>query len=322
MNADQFYQSRRADWQRLSTLLDRSQANIGQLSPDEVKQMGRLYRAVTSDLAVAQREFPRHQVTTYLNQLVARGHAVLYRSEPLALRQITRFVRVTFPRMFRATWRFQLTAVLLLLVPALLAGLWLNWRIGAADWLLPTAVQSLLPMIEEQELWVDIPVAERPYTSTFIMTNNIRVAVTAFAGGLTAGLLTIYVLLFNGLLLGAVTGVTAHYDVGFELWTFVIGHGVIELTTIYIAGASGLMMGWAIIHPGLHRRRDALTQAARHAVVLIGGCIPLLVIAGIIEGFISPNENIPVAVKWAVGIGTGIVLYAYLLLAGRNAPGE
>lgn len=322
MNADQFYQSRRADWQRLSTLLDRSQANIGQLSPDEVKQMGRLYRAVTSDLAVAQREFPRHQVTTYLNQLVARGHAVLYRSEPLALRQITRFVRVTFPRMFRATWRFQLTAVLLLLVPALLAGLWLNWRIGAADWLLPTAVQSLLPMIEEQELWVDIPVAERPYTSTFIMTNNIRVAVTAFAGGLTAGLLTIYVLLFNGLLLGAVTGVTAHYDVGFELWTFVIGHGVIELTTIYIAGASGLMMGWAIIHPGLHRRRDALTQAARRAVVLIGGCIPLLVIAGIIEGFISPNENIPVAVKWAVGIGTGIVLYAYLLLASRNAPGE
>ncbi|GIK57528.1 MAG: stage II sporulation protein M [Chloroflexi bacterium] len=322
MNADQFYQSRRADWQRLSTLLDRSQANIGQLSPDEVKQMGQLYRAVTSDLAVAQREFPRHQVTTYLNQLVARGHAVLYRSEPLALRQITRFVRVTFPRMFRATWRFQLTAVLLLLVPALLAGLWLNWRIGAADWLLPTAVQSLLPMIEEQELWVDIPVAERPYTSTFIMTNNIRVAVTAFAGGLTAGLLTIYVLLFNGLLLGAVTGVTAHYDVGFELWTFVIGHGVIELTTIYIAGASGLMMGWAIIHPGLHRRRDALTQAARRAVVLIGGCIPLLVIAGIIEGFISPNENIPVAVKWAVGIGTGIVLYAYLLLASRNAPGE
>lgn len=322
MNAEQFYQSRRADWQHLTSLLDRSQSNIGQLSPEEVRLMGQLYRAVTSDLALAQREFPRHQVTIYLNQLVARGHAIIYRSEPLALHKITRFVRVTFPRMFRETWPFQLTAVLLLLVPALLAGLWLNWRVESANWLLPTAVQALIPMIEEQELWVDIPVGERPYTSTFIMTNNIRVAVLAFAGGLTAGLLTIYVLLFNGLLLGAVTGVTAHYDVGFELWTFVIGHGVIELTTIYIAGASGLMMSWAIIHPGLHRRRDALTQAARRAVVLIGGCIPLLVIAGIIEGFISPNENIPVAVKWAVGIGTGIVLYAYLLLAGRNEPGE
>ena len=80
------------------------------------------------------------------------------------------------------------------------------------------------------------------------------------------------------------------------------------------------MMGWAIIHPGLHRRRVALTQAARRAVVLIGGCIPLLVLAGIIEGFISPNENIPAAVKWAVGIGTGIVLYTYLLLAGRAKP--
>jgi uncharacterized membrane protein SpoIIM required for sporulation len=319
MNAEQFYQSRRADWQQLSRLLDRSQANIRQLSPEELKQMGQLYRAVTSDLAVAQREFPRHQVTAYLNQLVARGHAIIYRSEPLAVHKITQFARETFPRTYRETWQFQLAAFLLLMLPALLAGLWLNWRISAADWLMPTAVQNLIPMIENQELWVDIPVAERPYVSTFIMTNNIRVAILAFAGGLTAGLLTMYVLLFNGQLLGAVTGVTAYYDVGFELWTFVIGHGVIELTTIYIAGASGLMMGWAIIHPGLHRRRDALAQAARKAVVLVGGCIPLLIIAGIIEGFISPNEAIPVWVKWAVGLGTGILLYAYLLLAGRRA---
>jgi uncharacterized membrane protein SpoIIM required for sporulation len=175
-------------------------------------------------------------------------------------------------------------------------------------------------MIEDQELWTDIPVAERPFSSSFIMTNNIRVAFLAFAGGVTAGLLTIYILIYNGLMLGGITGLTAHYGVGFDLWTFVIGHGVIELSVIVIAGASGLMMGWAIIHPGLLRRRDALALAARKGVRLIIGSVPLLVIAGLIEGFISPNELIPWPVKWSVGLVSGIVLYSYLFLAGRKRP--
>ena len=106
--------------------------------------------------------------------------------------------------------------------------------------------------------------------------------------------------------------------IGFELWTFVIGHGVIELTVIFIAGGSGLMLGWAILRPGLMRRRDALALAARKAVYLLLGAVPWLVVAGTIEGFISPNEDIPIPVKWAVGIGSGIVLYSYLLFAGRE----
>jgi uncharacterized membrane protein SpoIIM required for sporulation len=279
--------------------------------------VGRLYREVTSDLALAQREFPRHRVAIYLNQLVARGHAVIYRGEPLAWRRLKRYIAYTFPVTFRQNLPFMLTAVLLLLVPALLAGVLTNWQPAAAEWLLPAQVQELIPQIEDQELWTDIPVNERPGASSFIMQNNIRVSFVAFGGGMTAGLLTVYAMIFNGLLLGGLTGLTAHYDVGFALWTFVIGHGVIELTTIFIAGGSGLMIGWAIIHPGLHRRRDAVRVAARQALILILGCVPLLVIAGTIEGFISPNENIPWVAKWAVGLGTGVVLYIYLLLAGR-----
>ena len=141
----------------------------------------------------------------------------------------------------------------------------------------------------------------------------------AFGGGITAGLFSLYILIFNGLLLGGITGLTAHYDVGFELWTFVIGHGVIELSAIFIAGGSGLMLGWAIIQPGLLKRGDAVMLAARKAVRLIIGCVPILIVAGLIEGFISPNENIPWPVKWSVGIVTGVLLYGYLLLAGRHA---
>jgi uncharacterized membrane protein SpoIIM required for sporulation len=127
-------------------------------------------------------------------------------------------------------------------------------------------------------------------------------------------------MIINGLILGGITGLTIHYGIGFELWTFVIGHGVIELSVIMMAGGSGLMLGWAILQPGLLRRRDALALAARRALKLVIGCVPLLIIAGTIEGFLSPAENVPWLVKWLVGIGSGLVMYAYLLLAGRNTP--
>jgi uncharacterized membrane protein SpoIIM required for sporulation len=318
VNAERFYESRRDEWQSLGSLLDRSQNNLRRLTPDEIQELSRLYRAAAADLALAQRDFPQHRVTSYLNQLVARGHAVIYQGEPLALRRLQHFVAAGFPQTFRQTGPFILAAALLLLIPALLAGLVTNWNPEAAHWLLPAQVQELIPLVEEQELWTDIPMEERPYTSSFIMRNNIQVTFLAFGGGMLLGLFTAYIMLLNGLLLGGLTGLTAHYDVGFELWTFVIGHGVVELSVIFIAGGAGLALGWAILRPGLLRRRDALALTARRAVRLIIGCVPLLVIAGLIEGFISPNEGLPWAVKWAVGVGTGLLLYAYLLLAGRE----
>jgi uncharacterized membrane protein SpoIIM required for sporulation len=318
MQADPFYQSRQSDWQALTSLLDRAQNSGAQLSQDEINQLGRLYRAATSDLAVAQRDFPNQRVAAYLNQLVARAHAVIYRGEPLAIQRLIRFVTRGFPRTFRETLPFTLVAALLFIIPAVAAGISTAWQPASAQWLLPVEVQRLIPTIERRELWTDIAVSERPYASSFIMRNNIQVAFLAFGGGMLAGLYTVWIMVFNGLILGGLTGLTAHYGVGFELWTFVIGHGVVELSVIMIAGGSGLMLGWAMLHPGLLRRRDALAIAARKAVRLVIGCVPLLVFAGMIEGFISPAEGLPWPVKWAVGVGSGVLLYGYLLMAGRS----
>jgi uncharacterized membrane protein SpoIIM required for sporulation len=318
MKVEQFYDSRQSDWKKLSDLLSKGQHGVRRLSPQEVDQLGRLYRAVTSDLALAQRDFPQHKVTTYLNQLVGRSHALIYRQEPLAWRRLLHFITKGFPQAYRSIWPFILTAALLFLIPAFLSALIVNDNPESAEWILPAGVQSLIPIVEDRELWIDIPIEERPYTSSFIMQNNIRVSFLAFGAGVLAGVFTAWIMVFNGLMLGGLTGLTAHYDIGFDLWTFVIGHGVVELSVIFIAGGAGLSLGWAIISPGLHRRRDALTLAARKSIYLIAGCIPLLVIAGTIEGFISPNENIPWPVKWGVGIVTGLLLYGYLLLAGRT----
>ncbi|MCI0556253.1 MAG: stage II sporulation protein M [Anaerolineae bacterium] len=318
MRVDEFYQSRKGEWEALSHLLDQSQRDMRGISESQVREMARLYRATTSDLALAKRDFPRNEVTLYLNQLVARAHAVVYRSEPLALKRLWNFAMTGFPRLFRKTWIFTFIAALLFIIPAIASGVVTYIRPESATLLLPPQAHRLIGIVEDKELWIDIPVEERPYSSAFIMRNNIQVSFLAFASGLTAGLLTLWVLFFNGLMIGTLTGLTAFHGIGFELWTFVIGHGVIELSVIFMAGGSGLMLGWAILRPGLMRRRDALAQAARKAVYLLLGAVPWLVVAGTIEGFVSPSETIAIPIKWIVGIVSGILLYSYLLLAGRD----
>ena len=319
MRAEEFYQSRKSDWEALSNLLDKAQVNMRGLTETQVRDMARLYRAVTSDLALARRDFPRNEVTVYLNQLVGRAHAVVYRDEPLAPNRLKHFVTRGFPRLFRETWVFTFIAAMLFILPAIASGIstYINPKLAAS--FLPPGSQRLISIVEDKELWIDIPVEERPYASSFIMTNNIRVSFLAFASGLTAGVMTLWVMFFNGLMIGTLTGLTSFHGIGFELWTFVIGHGVIELTVIFMAGGSGLMLGWAILRPGLMRRRDALTQAARKAVYLLLGAVPWLVIAGIIEGFISPNNDIAPSIHWVVGIVSGMIFYSYLLLAGRES---
>jgi uncharacterized membrane protein SpoIIM required for sporulation len=318
MNADEFYQSRKREWELLSELLERAQKDVKRLSPSDVERLASLYRSASSDLALARRDFPRHRIAQFLNQLVARTHAVLYQGEPLAWKKVKGFAAGGFPRLFRETFIYTFLAFLLFTLPALFAGFSVASSPESALWVLPVEVQRLIPIVENKELWIDISVEERPYTSSFIMQNNIRVSFLAFASGVSGGLLTLWILVQNGLILGGLLGLTAYHGIGFELATFVIGHGVIELSVIFMAGGSGLMLGWALLRPGLMRRRDALALAARKAVQLLGGAVPWLVAAGVIEGFISPNENLSWTIKWSVGIFSGALMYSYLFFAGRE----
>jgi len=322
MRPDELVQARRQDWEALSRLVERAQRNIRLLNPGEVTMLSSLYRAATSDLALARRDFPRHSVTEYLNQLVGRAHATIYREEPMAAKRLVGFFGRDFPRLFRRTFVFTLAAFLLVIVPALAAGATTAISPSSARWLLPEDVQQLIPQIEQGELWTDIAIRQRPYASAFIMQNNLRVSFMAFGSGVSGGLLTLLVLATNGLIMGGLLGLTSHYGVGFGLATFMIGHGVIELSVIFIAGGSGLMIGWALLRPGLLRRRDALSVAARDAVRLLLGAAPLLIVAGMIEGFVSPAANIAWQVKWGIGIASGVLLYMYLLLAGRERNAE
>ncbi|MBV9329044.1 MAG: stage II sporulation protein M, partial [Chloroflexi bacterium] len=180
--------------------------------------------------------------------------------------------------------------------------------------LVPAELRSIM---ESGRTWTDIEPALRPGMATLIFTNNIQVAFLAFAGGVLFGLGTVYVLVSNGLMLGSVMGAAQFYGVGPLLWSFISPHGYLELTCIVIAGAAGLMLGDALLRPGLLMRREALARAARRAVELVLGAAPVLVIAGFIEAFVSPSD-LPIGIKLAIGLLAGCVLYTLLLSVGRN----
>ncbi len=317
MLAEDFINIKKAGWERLTAILDQSQlGGLAALSAEELSELGRLYRGVTSDLAVVRRDFAGHRVADYLNGLVARAHGAVYGSRAAQRRGIIDFYTRSFPRTFRATWAYTLAAFLMFLLPAL-GSFYVAYRDPAAGAaLMPGIEERIQDIRDKREWWKDLNDGNAAGAS-MIMTNNIQVAIMAFAGGTLLGIFTLYLLAQNGLMLGIVAGAAQSLGFATNLWGFVAAHGVIELSVIFIAGGAGLQLGWSIVRPGLLTRRAALLLAARRAAQLLLGCIPLLVIAGTIEGFISPSA-LPLAVKLAVSFTSGVLLYGYLLLAGRE----
>ncbi|MBV8083779.1 MAG: stage II sporulation protein M, partial [Chloroflexi bacterium] len=280
----------------------------------DVSALARGYRRLAGDVAVAQRDFSRDMLTAQLNALAARAHMRVYQAPAGSWKRAAGFFAVGFPRRVRASWPFVALAAGLMLAPAIVACLACLISQEARDALVPAGMQEVLA---RGETWTNIEPAARPYMTTVLFTHNIEVSFLAFAGGLLAGLGSMLALTFNGLLLGALLGAAQHYGVLPLLGGFVSAHGWLELTSITIAGSAGLRVGWAELHPGLLRRRDALAKAGRQAVELVLGTLPVFVVAGLVEANVSPS-SLPLWAKLVIGPALWVLLLAWLSLAGRR----
>lgn len=315
-NLDEFVSQRSPTWIELEQLLERAGSHPSRLGADGVRRLGTCYRASAADLAHARRRFPGDAVVVRLEQLVPRGRQCVYNA-PASRRSLWEFFSTTYWRRVRERRLILAISFLCLAVPTLLGGYW-AWRDpGPASGLVSSQYQSVTqPRAPGQSLGESVD--QESALAGEIFTNNIRVTFVAFAGGLLLGLGTLWVLLQNGVLLGVVGGLAIGSGNGRPFFELVTAHGVLELSCIIVSGAAGLRLGWAIIDPGTRPRGEALREEARAAIEIVLGTAPWLVVAGLVEGFLTPaGTGLPTVL--AVGLSLGAIYWGLVMWRGGPA---
>jgi uncharacterized membrane protein SpoIIM required for sporulation len=317
VNLDRFIRERAGVWHELDDLVKQAGRRPERLGAARVRRLGELYRSAAADLARARRAFPADPLVTALEQRVNRARHLVY-DAPTRRESVVAFIARDYWRAVRAR-RLQLAiAVVLLLGSALASGAWADRDPGAAGGLAPGAYQSVThPRPHGADLRLSR--SERAGISGEIFTNNIRVTLLAFAAGVTAGIGTGLLLLLNGVQLGVVAGLAVGSGNGRVFFELVTMHGVLELSCIVVAAAAAMRFGWALIEPGRKTRAAALGAEAREALKIVLGTAPWLVVAGLIEGFLTP-AGLGLPAVLTVGFGVAAVYWALVLTLGRARP--
>jgi uncharacterized membrane protein SpoIIM required for sporulation len=288
MISTRWLEKRKPNWSRLEELLNRSKGrDVGALDHKNLQELGLLYRQTASDLATAREDITSSQLAAYLNSLLGRAHNLIYMGSKPKVAGIIRFYSETYPRIFRELWPQTMLALTIFAVTGV-AAFFLTMRDPTfAHRLLGT---QMMETIEKREMWTHSIVTIKPLAASSIMTNNLSVAFSTFAFGITAGIGTAWMMVLNGLLIGVIGAATWQARMAGQLWSFVVPHGVLELPAIFIAGGAGFEVARGMLFPGLLPRRESLARAGGRAAQLLLGTIPMLIVAGVIEGFLSPSE--------------------------------
>ena len=305
--------SRWTEFEQLA--LRASNDGLDSFGAEELPDFASRYREVAADLARARTYRAPSVIRHRLEQLVAAGHNSLYRAQRTSPRQVWEFLTLECPSsLIRARWAI-LVAFLAFYLPATAGFLLIRERPELAVDLLPEVLLERAEAGRERQAqgrgYFEASPGSRPMVASTIMTNNVGVAIACFAGGAFAGVGSAILLGFNGLSIGATAGHFANAGLLGYLATFIVGHGVLELFAIWVAGAAGLLLGLALVAPGDLTRPDAIRIRGRLAIRLLSAVVVFLIIAGIIEGFVSAGTS-PLALRIAVSASSLAFLLLYL----------
>ena len=306
-------------WERLTTLVAAADSGrLKGLSRAELQELALLYRQVASDLSTLRQDRTSVALANQVNHLLARAHHIIYSSRRSSWRSLFLYLRDGYPRVFRQQIGYVFSSAVVFLLGTLLAA---AFTMANPRFAPPIVGPNVMAGIEQHEMWTQSIVSVAPQAASGIMTNNLTVSFMAFAGGLLFGFGSVYLLFFNGLMLGAVAVACQQAGMAIPLWSFVVPHGSLELPAIVIAGAAGLRLGQGMLFPGIYRWKDSVARAGAEAVRLVSGVIPMLFIAGCLEGFFSPSAA-PVALKFSVGGTLFLLLLIWLFRPLPRAHSE
>ena len=316
MISNRWLEKRKPYWKRLEQLLETTtRSGFKSLTRSDLRELSLLYRQTAADLAATREDPGALRYAGYLNQLLARAHNIIYSARKASPMAAVRFFWNEYPQVFRRNLNYCGLAF---------AIFWFAALVGAAvtyydpDFKVKILGTHMIETIEQHKMWTDSILSVKPQASSGIMTNNISVTFTTFASGITAGIGTIYLMATNGMLIGVLGVVCWAAGMSRQLWSFVAPHGVLELPAIFIAGGAGFRIAAGLLFPGFLPRGESLSRAGVEAVRLLLGTIPMLVVAGVIEAFVSPT-GLAVSLKFALAAALFTLLFVFLFVK-RDLP--
>lgn len=296
--SNQWIAKRRPHWDRLALLLARSDQNgLGSLSRAELQEMALLYRQVAADLSVLRRDETARTHSDHVNLLLARAHHIIYSRRKTTWLTLFRFLKDEYPVIFQRQLPYVAASLLVTIAWGVLGA---ALTIARPEFMRHYVGPAMIATMEQHKMWTDSIVSVAPKETSHIMTNNLSVSFLAFAGGILFGVGTFVLLLNNGMMLGVIAAACHQYSMSLALWSFIAPHGSLELPAIIIAGGAGFRIGRAMLFPGGYRWNESVAKGGIEATQLVAGVIPMLVVAGCLEGFFSPSHA-PVWLKFTVG---------------------
>jgi uncharacterized membrane protein SpoIIM required for sporulation len=319
MIVHEFIRSRQNPWAGLQTFLEKAQRlSLARVPLGAFREGSALYRQAIADLAYARMCYPGHPVVKELEQLVGHAHSILYQAEKGRSRNWTEFWLNTWPGRIREAGRLILVATGIFWASAVV-----GFFLTAQNPVLENFFISppMRAAIQKKQLWTNTLTRVAPAASSQIASNNIQVSLLCWGLGLTFGIGTVWLLVLNGIMLGAIAAACLRAGMLLPLAEFVIGHGSLELPAIWISGGAGLLMAEAMLFPGRYSRGVELRQKGRSSVQIMVGIVPILLVAGVIEAFISPS-NLSGAAKAFLGLSLALALLGFIISRQPRRPPE